>query len=274
MIKSFTVMLGAMLMLAAYSDGQAASAEGSAANPGSAARIAPEQWKPLAQPQLAQDFAKAQPAQTEDICDGPDMCYVDTGPRYWIPNRDGKSWDAVLFYSANYLVISTKTASDDKNTSYTPPRGMLFVFDTTTRQIIHAVEADFWWTPGYVTEALPGLVMGYAAPSNDASAQGGVLYGFDPAAGKVLWSKPVPHRPETARSMMVRGSFNFSKGPDGHIWATMAGVLARIDPVTAKVKVLGKLPDTALAFSQGEVCVGGATKLRRLVTRPERKSGD
>jgi hypothetical protein len=161
-----------------------------------------------------------------------------------------------------YVICSTKPAVDDERPDFLPPRGRLFVYDTRTHEIVHQVDDErLTPSPGYVVEALPGLVMGYAPAGKDGQ---GVLYGFDPAAGKVLWTKPVPRPPETGFSAIRRWNYCFTKGPDGFVWATMKGVLTRIDPRTAEVHPVGKMPDAQVAFLGGDVYVAGGERFRRL----------
>ena len=167
-----------------------------------------------------------------------------------------------------YIVCSTKPVPGRDNPDYVPPRGRLFVYDTQTQEIIHKADDERLDSfPGYITEAMPGLVMGYAPQKNGAA--GGLLYGFDPAAGKVLWTKPVPQPPQTSFSLMRRGRYTFAKGPDGFIWATMNGVLVRIDPLTAEVTPVGKMEDNPIAFVDGDVYVAGAEKFRRITGIPK-----
>jgi len=52
------------------------------------------EWKPIDQPDLAAAMEKAPAMRLEELADGPDTCWV--GPEWWVPNRDGKTWDAVL----------------------------------------------------------------------------------------------------------------------------------------------------------------------------------
>jgi len=159
-----------------------------------------------------------------------------------------------------YILCSTKPVPGRNNPDYTPPRGRLFVYDTTKHEIIHQVDdARLSQFPGYITEALPGLVMGYAP-----AKEGGLLYGFDPAAGKVLWTKPVPRTPSTGFSAIRRWNYFFAKGPDGFIWATMNGVLARIDPQTVEVVPVGKMADSQIAFLDGDIYVAGTNKFRKI----------
>ena len=167
--------------------------------------------------------------------------------------------------NGRYILCSTKTAPSKNNPDYTPPRGRLFVYDTTKKQIIHTFEDERLFMPGYITEALPGLVMGYTG-SEDKT---GLLYGFDPAAGKIVWTQPVPRAPETAISAIKKQRYVFTKGPDGFIWASMSGVLARINPQTAEVLPVGKMEDNSIAFLDGDVYVGGSTKFRKLTGIPK-----
>jgi hypothetical protein len=166
----------------------------------------------------------------------------------------------------DYQVYWTCSASDGRYVlASTKPvdaeRGKLFIYDTQSEQFIHEIEQSFWSIPGYIVEALPGLVMGYAPASDD---QGGVLYGLDVASGQILWTKPVSIRPATAMSEMRRARYTFTKGPDGFIWATMNTVLTRIDPHNAFVEVLGRLPRSLrIAFSGNSVFVAGDHQLRR-----------
>jgi hypothetical protein len=197
----------------------------------------------------------------------------------WWDTREkkaGGSWEPFDNYTVfwmcsastgRYIVCSTKPVPGRNTPDVTPPRGRLFVYDTTKHAIIHQAEDERLTIPGYITEALPGLVMGYA-PSKDAQGSG-LLYGFDPAAGKVLWTKPIPRAPTTSFSATRRWNYYFAKGPDGFIWATMDGVLTRINPQTAEVAVVGKMGDAQIAFVDGDVYVAGAEKFRKITGIPK-----
>jgi hypothetical protein len=97
---------------------------------------------------------------------------------------------------------------------------------------------------------------------------GGRLYGFDAAAGKVLWVKDVPEGPITAIAQVRRHAWAFDRGPDGHVWTFLGDVLVRIAPDTARIEPVGRLPrgsDPAqLVFLGGQVYIGGAANLRRI----------
>jgi hypothetical protein len=169
-----------------------------------------------------------------------------------------------------YILCSTKAAAAADNPDFVPPRGKLFVYDTTTHAFVHEVDDERLTPyPGFIAEATPGVVMGYTVAKNAAGTETGLLYGFDPAAGTVLWTKPVPRPPATGFSATRNGRQAFTKGPDGFIWATMGGVLARIDPRTAEVIPVGRMDDVPIAFVGGDVYVAGAPKFRRITGIPK-----
>ncbi len=156
---------------------------------------------------------------------------------------------------ARYVVLSSKCSG----------QGQLFVWDTRTHDFLHRVDPPQGATrPGPVVEALPGLVMGHTVDSQEAP----LLYGFDPASGKLLWTKPVPSPPVTAFSRVRRQACAFRRGPDGHVWSFFGDALVRIDPRDARVEAIGRLPDGAgpaqIAFAGGEVYMAGGSQLRRI----------
>ncbi|MCE9631260.1 MAG: hypothetical protein K8S94_11185 [Planctomycetia bacterium] len=181
-------------------------------------------------------------------------------PIYWMCSAaEGRS-----------ILCSTKAVAAADNPDVVPPRGKLFVYDTTTQEIVHQVDDERLAPyPGFITEALPGLVMGYTVAKDAAGIESGLLYGFDPAAGKVLWTKPVPRPPATGFSAIKNGRQCFTTGPDGFIWAAMGGVLARIDPRTAEVLPVGTMDDAPIAFLDGDVYVGGSKNFRRIKGIPK-----
>lgn len=155
-----------------------------------------------------------------------------------------------------YLVVGTKGTVDD----YDPEiegENTLFVIDTETHKVIHAIE--FEDQPGQIIEALPGLVMGHSSS--------GKLYGFHPESGKILWEKQTPVQPVTSRVWVQRNRQHYDFGPDGKIWSSVrGGVIVRIDPLTAEMEILGdSSASRQLVFVDGEVYMGGAPRLRRIV---------
>ena len=154
-----------------------------------------------------------------------------------------------------YVVLSSKCED----------QGRLFVWDTQSHGFRHRVDPPRGATrPGPIVEALPGLVMGHTVDGQDAP----FLYGFDPASGEVLWTKPVPSPPVTAFSLVRRQAYSFRRGPDGFIWSFFDNTLVRIDPRDARVEAVGRLPDGSrpaqLAFAQGKLFLAGGSHVRRV----------
>jgi hypothetical protein len=150
-----------------------------------------------------------------------------------------------------YIVLSSKCEG----------KGQLFVWDTQTHQFRHRVDPPFGATrAGPIVEALPGLILGHTDDSND----GPLLYGFDPALGKILWTKPIPIPPVTAFSQVRRRAYSFRRGPNGYIWTFFEKTLVRIDPRNAFIEPLGGAEPAQLAFAAGGVYIAGGTTLRRI----------
>jgi hypothetical protein len=168
--------------------------------------------------------------------------------------------DHRIFWMANaadarYIILSSKSSEV----------GKLFVWDTRAHDFRHRVDPPRGATrPGPIAEALPGLVMGHTVDANEVS----LLYGFDPASGKILWTKPVPSPPVTAFSLVRRQAYSFRRGSDGFIWSFFDNTLVRIDPRNAHVAAIGRLPSGArpaqLAFAHGNVYLAGGPQLRRI----------
>jgi hypothetical protein len=156
---------------------------------------------------------------------------------------------------ARYIVLSSKCED----------QGQLFVWDTRTHSFRHRVDPPRGATrPGPIVEAIPGLVMGHTVGADDVP----LLYGFDPASGKILWTQSVPSPPVTAFSLVRRGAYSFRRGPEGFVWSFFDNTLVRIDPRNARVEAVGRLPGGSrgaqLAFAQGKVFLAGGTHLRRI----------
>ena len=61
----------------------------------------PEQWKPIEQPELAEELRRAPVLKLEKVAPPPERCWVGHQP-YLVPNPDGKSWDMVFPYYNRY----------------------------------------------------------------------------------------------------------------------------------------------------------------------------
>jgi len=148
-----------------------------------------------------------------------------------------------------YLLLSSKLGEN----------GELFCWDTRSHEMAYRKRLLGGGRPGPIVEALPGgLILGH----HDK----GVLYGLRADTGEVLWQKPVPAGPVTAFGSVRRHAYAFRRGPDGRIWSFFGKVLVRIDPRTARVEPVGRVPtDPAqIAFADGRVYLAGSDRLRQL----------
>jgi hypothetical protein len=180
---------------------------------------------------------------------------VETGELGGMPIEDHRIFWMTGAADARYVVLSSKCEG----------QGQLFVWDTQTHDFRHRVDPPGDATrPGPIVEALPGLVMGHTVDADGAP----LLYGFDPASGRILWTKCVPSPPVTAFSLVRRQAYSFRRGPEGFLWSFFDNTLVRIDPLGAQVEPIGRLPDGArpaqLAFARGEVFLAGGSLLRRI----------
>jgi outer membrane protein assembly factor BamB len=140
-------------------------------------------------------------------------------------------------------------------------QGKLFVWDTQTHEFRHRLDPPAGATrPGPIVEGLKGLIIGHTVGADERP----ILYGFDPAVGQILWTKPVPSPPITAFSQVRRQAYSFRRGPKGFIWAFFGDTLVKIDPRNARVEPVGKTSPAQLAFAGGEVYIAGGPGLRRV----------
>ena len=174
-----------------------------------------------------------------------------TGKLGGIPLEDHRIFWMTSASDGRYIVLSSKCDG----------RGQLFVWDTQTHEFRHKVDPPQGATrAGPIVEAIPGLVLGHT----DDAEGGPLLYGFDPASGKILWTKTVPTPPVTAFSQVRRQAYSFRRGPNGYIWTFFDKTLVRIDPRNAHVEPLGKTEPAQLAFAAGGVYIAGGPMLRRI----------
>jgi hypothetical protein len=180
---------------------------------------------------------------------------TETGEFGGLPLENHRIFWMTSASDARYIVLSSKCEG----------QGQLFVWDTQTHDFRHRVDPPQGATrPGPIVEALPGLVMGHTVDAKDAP----VLYGFDPAAGEILWTKPVSSPPVTAFSQVRRQAYSFRRGPEGFVWSFFDNTLVRIDPSNARVEAVGRLPAGArgaqLAFAQRKVFLAGGSSVRQI----------
>ncbi|NQU20503.1 MAG: PQQ-like beta-propeller repeat protein [Candidatus Nealsonbacteria bacterium] len=174
-----------------------------------------------------------------------------TGKLGGIPLEDHRIFWMISAADGRYIVLSSKCDG----------KGQLFVWDTQTHEFCHKVDPPQGATrAGPIVEAIPGLVLGHT----DDAEGGPLLYGFDPASGKILWTKSVPSPPITAFSQVRRQADSFRRGPNGYIWTFFDKTLVRIDPRNARVEPVGKTEPAQLAFAAGGVYIAGGPMLRRI----------
>jgi len=174
-----------------------------------------------------------------------------TGKLGGLPLEDHRIFWMTGAAAGRYIVLSSKC--DEK--------GQIFVWDTRTHEFRHRVDPPRGATrPGPIAEAMPGLIIGHT----DDAEGGPLLYGFDPASGKILWTKSVPSPPVTAFSQVRRHAYSFRRGPNGYIWTFFDKTLVRIDPRNAHVEPIGRTEPAQLAFAAGGVYIAGGPMLRRI----------
>ena len=159
-----------------------------------------------------------------------------------------------------YILLSTKN-NDDPDVD-----GKVSCWDTLNHEFAYEERMPAGtYTPGELTEALPGLVMGHGI---SADGDGGILYGLKASTGELLWVKEVPEPVVTSFASVRRHRYSFRPGPNGGIWAFQGDVLVRVDPDDAEVHVVGRLPDgygaADLAFANNSVYIAGGGALLRI----------
>jgi hypothetical protein len=180
---------------------------------------------------------------------------TQTGQLGGMPLEDHRIFWMTSADRDRYLVLSSKSSGI----------GQLWVWDTSVHDFRHRVDPPGGATrPGPIVEALPGLVMGHTVDAREQP----LLYGFEPATGKILWTRPVPSPPVTTFSLVRRQAYSYRRGPDGFIWSFFDDVLVRIDPRDTVVHVVGRLPAGArpalLAFARDQVFLADGARLRRI----------
>ena len=178
------------------------------------------------------------------------------------------------------IVLSTHTTFNEA-TKKEEPVAKLLVFDVRTKKIV----ADYTPIPKADTfsrmiEVAPGRLMGVAMRAGWGKHAAGepeipdVLFMFDLNTGKVISTRELPE-PVWAFPRGYRDGQHFELGPDGWVWTYIGKdrgkpVLARIDPKTAEVHLVGRVDGLGpLAFVGRDLYRGcehkaGEKGLRRL----------
>ena len=186
----------------------------------------------------------------------------------------GGMWEPFTGYGIHWLepvldgrliVISTRTAKDEKHNNERPPVAKVFVYDVAAGKIVHEIVpvegAQKLDKAGPLVEIAPGRVMGL---TEDPETQGGgILYGLDVQTGAVLFNKKLP---ACLKFEWAQGTdkYGFCKGPDGQLYTFLGDVLVRIDPADGRVTPIGKVDSAQMVFQGRDLYLAGQEQLRRI----------
>jgi len=188
------------------------------------------------------------------------------GLAWWDPQTEkaGGFWQDLSNVAVNHLattdggrliVMAASPVPDRLLNKPMPEQGRLIIYDVTQGKIVQFIEP----LPGVkdvgrIADAGSTRVIGLANDPADRNAS--ILYGVDVATSTVAFRKPIP-------APFAGGDFRI--GPDGAVWTFLGEVLVRILPADATIEVVGKVGRPGhIAFSGGDIYLGGANKLRRI----------
>jgi len=181
----------------------------------------------------------------------------------WRPFSGYRIYWVAPAVGGRYIIISTRTATDELNNDIRPESAKVFIWDTEEKRIVR----DFIPVPkapkaGPLLEVRPNLVLG---TTDDPEVEnGGLLYGADIRTGELLFRKKLPDRLNFPWSGGT-SQWDFAKGPDGNVYTYLGNVLVRIHPENARVEVLGRLSQPGrMCFVGNDLYLAGAEPLRRL----------
>ncbi|MBT3289751.1 MAG: hypothetical protein HN380_20570 [Victivallales bacterium] len=183
----------------------------------------------------------------------------------WKPFSNYQITHLTTIHKKRTVVVSTRSVRDPLLGKPTPEHGRLFLFDPVKGKITgHIDPVPGANGAGPVVGVGGGRVIGWTVDPEDKNAS--ILYGYDADAGHIAWRKPLPFGLPVRIGSNQKECFDFRLGPDGKVWTYMRGsVLVTIDPVTARVDVLGRVSQgSRIAFSGGKVYVAGTPAIRRL----------
>jgi hypothetical protein len=196
--------------------------------------------------------------------------------------RAGGCWRPLSNYQITHLatvdagrivVLSTRRVDDPVLKKPKPDQGALFFLDTRT----HELSDKFEPVPqakgtGPILRAGGSRIIGWTA--DPADERKSLLYGVDVRGPKLTFTKPLPCPLPVAIGSNQQEAWDFRIGPDGQVWTFLNGCLVRITPIDGEVRPVGKLAAAGrIAFSGGQVYLGGTTAVRRvkgLVLPPSR----
>ena len=181
----------------------------------------------------------------------------------WRPFSGYRVYWVTSALEGRYIVVSTRTATDELNHDAVPESAKLFVWDTDKREIVR----DFVPVPkaskaGPVVEVAPGRLLG--TTEDPEVKDGGLLYGVDLRSGEVMFTKKLPDALDF-RWGGGTAHWDYVRGPDRNVYTYLGSVLVRIHPGDARVEVLGRLPRLGrMCFAGKDLYLTGDTPVRRL----------
>ena len=163
------------------------------------------------------------------------------------------------------IVISTRTAMDERKGNERPDLAKVFVYDVAAgkivREIVPVKGATKLGKSGPLVEVAPGRVMGLTEDPD--VPDGGILYGLDVQTGEVLFNKKLPACPKFQWSEGT-DRYDYIKGPDGKVYTFLGEVLVRIDPADGRVTPIGKAAPAQMVFQGRDLYLSGSQHLRRV----------
>ena len=202
----------------------------------------------------------------------------DAGGLAWYEPDTGEFggfWEALSNYQVSHMatarggeliVLSTWRVDDPVLGKPIPDEGALFTFDTVTGELSSpfAPIADIVGT-GPIVAADDRQILGWA--SHPADENRSLLYLVDVISLELVYLKEIPFRMPVSLESERKEPWDFRLGKDGVVWTFFDDVLVRITPSDGTVEAVGRVEPGQIAFSGGNVYLGGQNQIR-LVSLP------
>lgn len=128
--------------------------------------------------------------------------------------------------------------------------GRLIIYDTAKREVVRQFSPLSDGSAGVIVEVKPGIVLGFGRHEKRP-----VMYLADVDAGRVLKQADLP-------AVAYR---HCKLGPDGKVYAFVAGSLLRVDPETLTFETICKSAPGRMAFIGNDLYIAGLPQLRRII---------
>ena len=168
----------------------------------------------------------------------------ETAGGFWESLSTLQVADCCAAGGGRYIVLSTRLVPDPVLKRKTPDSALLCVIDTQSdpsRIARRIIPIPGGLSTGLIAPAGGDRIIGIAPSLKDEATW--ALYGVDVAAGEIAFTKPFPGINEgKINSIELLHTYrnSLTVAPDGGIWLSHLGVLLRIDPANARVKVIGR----------------------------------